>query len=154
MEYLPNSLNAIESFPISQILEPEVDKKYFLTDSMLQKRFNIIDICVKESNKSCCFTKAYGRYFEGTGSILTNKTIMEVEKVYSEIKNTSNLKEILELLHILNLRFFTPREICRLMCFPESFGFPNSVSDSKRYVMLGNSINVKVVSNLINYLST
>lgn len=142
-------------FPISKILEPEVDKKYYLTDTMLQKRFNVIDIRSAESTSSCCFTKAYGRYFEGTGSILSERSIKEVEKVYGQIDIVCNKPEDnLKLLKYLNLRFFTPREICRLMCFPENFNFPNSVSDSKKYSVLGNSINVKVVGSLIKFLDS
>lgn len=122
---------------------------------MLEKRFKIIDICSTDSTRSCCFTKAYGRYFEGTGSILSEKTEIEVEEVYMKIKNYANKSEKnLESLKMLQLRFFTPKEICRLMCFPESFNFPNSVPDKKKYAVLGNSINVKVVANLIKYLDS
>lgn len=141
-------------FPISKILDPDVDKKYYLTDPMLQKRFNIIDICTAESTRSCCFTKAYGRYFEGTGSILSERKIDKVEDVYRQIDSNSSPEDTLNLLKSLNLRFFTPTEICRLMCFPQNFSFPNSISDSKKYSVLGNSINVKVVSSLIKFLDS
>lgn len=154
MESLPNTVNCDKCFPISQILESDVDKKYYLTDTMLQKRFNIIDICSVESTRSCCFTKAYGRYFEGTGSILSESSIKEIEEVYGQIDSISCPEDNLKLLKFLNLRFFTPREICRLMCFPENFNFPNSVSDSKKYSVLGNSINVKVVGSLIKFLDS
>lgn len=122
---------------------------------MLQKRFNIIDICSSDSTRSCCFTKAYGRYFEGTGSILSERTTNDVERICNTIKNVNGkLDNDLESLKMLNLRFFTPKEVCRLMCFPERFSFPNSISDSKKYAVLGNSINVKVVANLIKYLDS
>lgn len=155
LEYLPSYTCNEECHPISEILELDVDKKYFLSDTILKKRFNIIDICSKDSTRSCCFTKAYGRYFEGTGSILSERTENEVQEVYNKIKNIDNRSEdYLEKLKMLQLRFFTPKEICRLMCFPETFSFPNSVADNKKYAVLGNSVNVKVVANLIKYLDS
>lgn len=67
-----------------------------------------------------------------------------------------NIKQIitdnennLEVLKSLKLRFFTPAEIARFMCFPVS-DFP--VSNKKAYQLLGNSINVYVVSRLISLL--
>lgn len=64
----------------------------------------------------------------------------------------SESDEYLELAQSLNLRFFTPKEISRLMCFPETFSFPKSITDRQKYMVLGNSINVKVVSELIKFL--
>lgn len=52
------------------------------------------------------------------------------------------------------LRYFTPREICRLMCFPEEFTFPEYITDKQKYRLLGNSINIYVVSRLIFLLHT
>jgi len=52
----------------------------------------------------------------------------------------------------LNLRYFTSREIARLMGFPETFVFPESSSLKQQYRLLGNSLNCKVVSALIQYL--
>jgi tRNA (cytosine38-C5)-methyltransferase len=54
----------------------------------------------------------------------------------------------------LRLRYFTEREIARLMGFPDSFQFPESVSRRQRYRALGNSLSVTVVSALIRYLLT
>lgn len=55
----------------------------------------------------------------------------------------------LHLAQSLGLRFFTPIEISRIMCFPKSFSFPDHLSNRQKYMVLGNSINVKVVSELI-----
>lgn len=155
MNYIPNVSVAEECFPISQSLECNIDNKYFLTDTMLQKRHKILDICSADSKRSCCFTKAYGRFFEGTGSILTDKNMSYVKEVFKKIEDIEeDSEEIVRILRTLNLRFFSPKEICRLMHFPESFGFPHLISDSKRYTVLGNSINIKVVSMLIKYMNS
>lgn len=56
--------------------------------------------------------------------------------------NDSNL----EVLKSLKLRFFTPAEVAKFMCIPIS-EFP--VNNKKAYQLLGNSINVFVVSRLL-----
>lgn len=58
----------------------------------------------------------------------------------------------LELLRTLKLRYFSPREVANLMGFPEEFSFPDQSTIKQRYRTLGNSINVKLVSELMRYL--
>lgn len=110
-----------------------------------------MDICTLESKRSCCFTKAYGKYVEGTGSIFTPKSKNEIDEIYEKLDQT-NEEEYLENAKTLQLRFFTPKEVARLMSFPENFSFPNDVTKNQRYKLLGNSVNVKVVSKLIQIL--
>ena len=50
------------------------------------------------------------------------------------------------------MRFFTPEEIQLLMSFDKNFKFPDKISLKSRYKLLGNSINVKVVNLLMQYL--
>lgn len=142
------------TFPISDILQTDIDTATFLLcDDVLKKRCNILDICYANSTRSCCFTKAYGRYVEGTGSVFTNKTEKDVSIVYSRLADYDvNSKEFLPLIRSLNLRFFTPKEVSKLMGFSGTFDFPNAVTDKQKYMLLGNSINVKVVSELIKLL--
>ncbi|CAG9827518.1 unnamed protein product [Diabrotica balteata] len=154
LDSFPDHCERQECFSIEHILEENVDPKYYLSDSILIKYSNIIDICYKHSKRSCCFTKAYSRFIEGTGSVFTDKPEKEVVEVFNKIKTTelSNNSK-LNLLKSLGLRFFTPREICRLMCFPDEFYFPPTIGDRKKYMVLGNSINVRVVSKLIQLLT-
>lgn len=70
----------------------------------------------------------------------------------------------------LGLRYFTPREVANLLCFPSQFGmkhfslfvieemminmclnteFPDGLSNKQKYRLLGNSLNVHVVTELI-----
>lgn len=92
-------------------------------------------------------------FVEGTGSVFTDMdedTVLEALTKLGGMDSASN--DYLELAESLNLRFFTPREIARLMGFPEMFSFPQDVSNRQKYMVLGNSINVKVVSELIKQL--
>ncbi|KAJ8910712.1 hypothetical protein NQ315_002077 [Exocentrus adspersus] len=153
MDNLPQAQQNKECFPISNILEYKVDDEYLLSENLLLKHLGVLDICYLNSRRSCCFTKAYGRYVHGTGSVFTNKTVHEVKEISEKI-DTLRIDDCdrFNLLKSLNLRFFTPKEICRLMCFPESYNFPNNITNRKKYMLLGNSINVKVVSELIKLL--
>lgn len=42
--------------------------EFELSDKVLLKHAELLDIVQRHSDRSCCFTKAYGRYVEGTGT--------------------------------------------------------------------------------------
>lgn len=137
---------------MEEIIEKDVPKSFILNDKYL-KRANIIDICHKDSKRSCCFTKAYTHYLEGTGSVYTDASREVVSKYFEEAnKNEVGSDEFVQSIKELNLRFFTPKEICALMSFPPTFTFPDNVTIKQCYRLLGNSVNVKVISELIKKL--
>jgi tRNA (cytosine38-C5)-methyltransferase len=120
-----------------------------LSETILDKRFQVLDICTNDSANSMCFTKSYGRYIEGTGSVFCPMTQDELNTKISEMpENEDNLEHK----KALKLRFFTSGEVAKLMSFPSHFSFPSSVSEKQRYKLLGNSINVEVVSELIKLM--
>ena len=69
----------------------------------------------------------------------------------------------MRILDSLRLRYFTPTELLRIFCFlptntaaeggrhPE-FHWPEDLSTKAKYRLIGNSVNVRVVANLIDYL--
>lgn len=48
-------------------------------------------------------------------------------------------------------RRMTPRETARMQGFPDSFGWPEHVSDTQRYKMVGNSVTVPLVRRVIEH---
>lgn len=154
MEVLPCQTEETPLAPLAEIIETNSDScKYSIPDSVLLKRAMILDICNLSSKRSCCFTKAYGKYVEGTGSVFTSKTKEEIDKVYAELQSyVSDEEKYLQCIKQLELRFFSPMEVARLMSFPEYFTFPDSITDNQRYRLLGNSINVKLVARLVQIL--
>ncbi len=63
----------------------------------------------------------------------------------------------MEILLPLRLRYFSPEELLRLFCFKDAggdgtFRWPEGVSTKSKYRLIGNSVNVLVVSELIEYL--
>lgn len=132
----------------------DVDKSgYLLSDDVLLRRSILMDIAHPTSEKTMCFTKAYTHYAEGTGSVFCPHDQIRLTETFDAIKTMPmDSPERLQLLQKLQLRYFTPAEISRLMCFPTQFSFPPSTTNRQRYRLLGNSINVLIVSKLINLL--
>lgn len=137
-------------------LDADELKQFLVPDKILQRYATALDIVREDSRHSCCFTKAYGNYAVGTGSILQHsldETALEGAFMkFSKFKEKSDFVSALECLRGLNLRYFTPKEVANLMCFPEEFSLPSVLSVRQCYKALGNSLNVKVVSLLIRYL--
>ena len=142
--------------PISAYLESVENDAYLLPDKTLLKYAKAMDIVSPGSTHSCCFTKAYGNYALGTGSVLqTAGGEVELEKAFQDfaaLQKTGEEGLAVERLQSVKLRYFTPREVASLMSFPPSFSFPPSLSRAQRYKVMGNSLNVAVVSRLLRYL--
>ncbi|XP_076827988.1 tRNA (cytosine(38)-C(5))-methyltransferase [Brachyhypopomus gauderio] len=126
---------------------------YLLPPKTLLRYALLLDIVTLNSRRSVCFTKGYGHYVEGTGSVLQSRADVELETVFKSIEGLSD-EEKLKLLSQLKLRYFTPREIANLMGFPSHFTFPEGISIKQQYRVLGNSLNVHVVAKLINLMVT
>ncbi|CAD6204994.1 GSCOCG00003090001-RA-CDS [Cotesia congregata] len=146
-EYLTN-----DCIKLSEIVSNSNDidtQEYNLPESILNKYVKVLDIRSPDSKGSCCFTSAYGRYAEGTGSVFSPLLSSDVEEKIYELKNNEQLINYLDIIKSLRLRYFTPSEVSRLMCFPDKFTFPSTISKRQRYKLIGNSINVHIVSLLI-----
>ncbi|KAF9437339.1 tRNA (cytosine-5-)-methyltransferase [Entomortierella beljakovae] len=109
----------------------------------------------------------YYHFVESTGSIFQMETEKDTASIFDEAEmlkgragtptEAEDNAKALTLLHTLGLRYFTENEVAQLMGFPITegkFSFPATTSLKQRYRVLGNSINVKVVSQLIRYLLT
>lgn len=150
MTSLPKDYGAPDS--IESMIENNVSDKFLVKNNIL-KRGNVLDIIQKESKRSCCFTKAYSHYAEGTGSVYTEESPETVKKCFEKAnKFEVGSDNFIETLKELNLRYFTPKEVSLLMSFPSTYKFPETISMKQCYRLLGNSINVKVVSELLKLL--
>ncbi|KAM9230177.1 tRNA (cytosine(38)-C(5))-methyltransferase [Dugong dugon] len=137
---------------LKDFLEHDIDiNQYFLPPKLLQRYALILDIVKPTCRRSTCFTKGYGRFIEGTGSVLQTAEDVQIENIYKSISNLSEEEKITKLL-TLKLRYFTPKEIANLLGFPPQFGFPEMVTVKQRYCLLGNSLNVHIVAKLIKIL--
>ena len=99
------------------------------------------DITTPSASRSVCFTKAYGKLCEGTGSVLQ----MADEKQTAIVEDPESWVA-------LQLRYFTPREAANLHGFQADFVFSPDLTHRQCYQLVGNGLNVIVVAELIKYL--
>ncbi|CAF1171380.1 unnamed protein product [Rotaria sordida] len=116
-----NQLMLINDFLISN-----ENSNFELDEKQLKRALHVCDIITCHAKRSFCFTKSYGKYFEGTGSL---------------IRTLSN-----------RIRYFTPQEIANLHCFPLNYHFSEQITIRQAYSLLGNSLNVFVVGVLLENL--
>lgn len=154
-DHVDNIECGIICYKLKHILETCEESLYLIPRNILQKRATLLDIRTAENCGSCCFTKAYGHYIEGTGSVYCPFSEQIVQKrLIESTKYDKYSEDQLQIFLSLKLRYFTPKEVSRLMCFPEDFTFPYNTTTKQKYRLLGNSINVDVVSKLIFLLCT
>ena len=155
---------SIDSLPLSppslssylEHLSDDQLKPLLVPTPILSKYATALDIVHPSSTHSCCFTRGYGNYAVGTGSILQH-TLNEEDmhrcfRVFEEKRTNGEADLAVAALLPLNLRYFSPREVANLMCFPADFSIPPGVTPRQSYKVLGNSLNVHVVSLLLKYL--
>lgn len=133
--------NVVKVHTIEEFLQQDPSEESVVPAKIIQRYLGVVDIVTKYSTNSTCFTKSYTQYAEGTGSLLNIKNV-EPETGNSFERHCDNYE----------LRYFTTKEVANLMCFPKHFSFPHDVSRKQRYKLLGNSLNVDVVSYLISLL--
>ncbi|EGF84364.1 hypothetical protein BATDEDRAFT_29368 [Batrachochytrium dendrobatidis JAM81] len=113
------------------------------------------DVVGPESTRSCCFTKAYGSYARGGGSVRVTKKKPSMEaaregksKWWDELSKTRPCPLV-----ELKLRYFSSSEMGRLHGFPkEQLKFPESTTQIQRFKLIGNSLHVDIVRMLIEYM--
>ena len=119
-----NSLNS-KCLCISEFLDDETVlgsdiSEHLVKRQVLEKSGHSLDIVSPDDKFSCCFTKAYRKYNIGTGSILQTHLPYQSAPIARDVDNLLSLK----------LRYFTGSEMKRLHGFPETFTFPDSMSES------------------------
>ncbi|ESO97462.1 hypothetical protein LOTGIDRAFT_114987 [Lottia gigantea] len=142
---------------LKYFLESKSDDYFqdYLVEKKDFKWFIVMDIVHPGLKKSMCFTKRYGHYINGAGPILQMSHDLTCDlKTKITTLNSRDFwtEEETKIIEKLKLRYFTPREIANLLCFPSSFSFPDNLSRIQLYRCLGNSLNVHVVSILIRLL--
>ena len=153
---------------LRDILEEEVDEKYFLSDKMiecLKGRVKVDNdpICVAmRGRESACLTlkrTEYGKQIrkEYEAGIVKEqrKNIQQLEPREDGKTNclTTVQKDNLVLVDNGNFRIrrLTPTECARLQTVPEWYIW-DGISDTQRYKMLGNGWNIETIKHIFKYL--
>jgi tRNA (cytosine38-C5)-methyltransferase len=94
-----------------------------------------------------CFTAAYGRQIHrATGSLL----LMDSSRATSIADTPLDRTDMTQ--YKSKLRRFSPRELLRIFCFPDDLKFPDDISLEHQYKLIGNSVNVCVISHVASFL--
>ena len=116
---------------------------WLVPEKLLQKESSrCFDVVQGDCCHSLCFTKAYGRYMDGTGSIFE----LPERLAQSESEESYGMQEFYG-----KVRYFTPSEVARLMGFRD-FRLalePSELSKARAlWALLGNSLNPQVVAEV------
>jgi tRNA (cytosine38-C5)-methyltransferase len=139
-----------EKRKLQSFLLQDVEHSFFLTDKQLQYTQGL-DIVTRNSISTCCFTRGYGHLLLGTGSVLQVNDKLDVHQLMLQVGDLNEAERMVRLKE-LGLRFFTPQEVANLMCFPSVFRFPDHITSRQKYRLLGNSVNVDVISLMLQFL--
>ncbi|KAJ4485380.1 S-adenosyl-L-methionine-dependent methyltransferase, partial [Lentinula aciculospora] len=138
-------------------------RQYSVPDRVLEKWGRLFDIVLPSSKRTCCFTRGYTQLVERAGSIVQMNTELDASLFSSRLLISSQAagrKDAVSILHPLRLRYLTPSELLRIFHFnppsrssrDEMFFWPDGISNKTRYRLIGNSVNVHVVTELVNFL--
>ncbi|KAJ9445507.1 DNA (cytosine-5)-methyltransferase [Diplonema papillatum] len=116
----------------------------------------VVDFVFPHSRGSTCFTKGYTQYLEGTGSMLCYGGVTDKADVKKLVEAAAGGGEAADgaadRLEALRVRYFSPDEVRQLLCFPEGFRFHGAATTRQQYRLLGNSVSVGVVTEILAHL--
>ncbi|KAK2462115.1 hypothetical protein APHAL10511_006578 [Amanita phalloides] len=149
-------------YELRRYLDDQIDEQqYRIPDRVLRKWGRLFDIVLPSERRTCCFTRGYTQLVERAGSILQMNEELDTTTVFEEFliaqKAGDEGDDTVQILHPLRLRYFTPTELLRLFDFekPEcetQFRWPAEMTLKTKYRMIGNSVNIRVVMELLNYM--
>eukprot|EP00730_Choanoeca_flexa_P000089 TRINITY_DN10039_c0_g2_i1.p2 TRINITY_DN10039_c0_g2~~TRINITY_DN10039_c0_g2_i1.p2 ORF type:complete len:390 (+),score=60.75 TRINITY_DN10039_c0_g2_i1:1657-2826(+) len=146
--------------PIAQYLMMDPQPSLLLPSKVVRRWGQLLDIVVPSSTRSLCFTKGYGHKVEGTGSVVQDKHDEDFRKrafldlaasTSGDADQASATTDPCPLVAELGLRYFSPSEMFKLHGFQSGFTAPETVTDKQIRKAIGNSLNVTVVTALLNW---
>ena len=129
-------------------------------DTMKKTSAWCFDIVTPASRRSACFTRGYGRFVRGTGSILyipkegSGPSMHPPSALPLSLQDPQDREFHADWIKDLDLdtgrlRYFSGTEMARLLGFPTSFSFPTNVRTKQQWKLMGNSLNVSVAAKVI-----
>lgn len=160
---------------LKDILEEEVDEKYFLSDKMIEclngrvktekfragivkeQRKNIQQLEPREDGKTNCLTTVQKDNLivvSGTICGFGGRHFREIKSgksctLLARARNDGNSQPCVQI--GARIRRLTPTECARLQTIPEWYIW-DGISDTQRYKMLGNGWNVETIKHIFKYL--
>lgn len=108
------------------------------------------DVVTMRSTETTTFTKGYGKHAGRAGPVVLlsddgERRVSEEElgRFPSGLDLGPDGREV---------RWFSEREMLRIHGFPETFDFPEGLTQRQRCALIGNSVNVEVVALLLRWM--
>jgi tRNA (cytosine38-C5)-methyltransferase len=127
-----------------------------LSRESLQKSASwCLDVVGRDSRRTSCFTSAYGKFFKGTGSVLAYPTTnngptgLPIALAPPDERSFDSDWSGKLLDQGYAIRYFSGEELCRLFGFRSDFTFPPTTSTKQKWKLVGNSLNVRVASKVV-----
>jgi len=155
-----NSFESPSVEDIAKYLDEEIEVGLEIEKKKIEKYWKFFDVVnvASSSNVASTFTSGYGKtVFSGSYILFDNcdiaKRDVHANNAYRLVKddNSESDEQFAERVS-RSMRYFSPRELCRLHGIKEQFVFPSSLSKRQQYKLIGNGISVNVVSKLLEYL--
>ncbi|KAJ7293950.1 S-adenosyl-L-methionine-dependent methyltransferase [Mycena rebaudengoi] len=153
---------------IRRYLDPKAENgSNAIPDKILRKWGRLFDVVLPSSRRTCCFTRGYTQLVERSGSILQMNESQDTTSIFNMFlhaqssSDESVATESVRTLDSLRLRYFSPDELLQLFSFTpldsrtpstQPFIWPDGVSRKTKYRLIGNSVNVRVVQELLSFL--
>jgi len=138
----PAGVNDVGAF-IEKNLSPENAESLLIRDNILQKKWaRGLGYTGVKDRTTFCFTSAYGNtYHRASGSIF-----------HMDCEHRGELDEPEDVCAAYSgkVRRFSPREMLNFFGFPDSYSFPETMPNSQRFKVVGQSVNVVVVRALMH----
>ena len=155
-----NSFESPSVEDIAKYLDGEIEIGLEIEKKKIEKYWKFFDVVnvASSRNVASTFTSGYGKtVFSGSYILFDNcdiaKRDVHANNAYRLVKddNSESDEQFAERVS-RSMRYFSPRELCRLHGIKEQFVFPSSLSKRQQYKLIGNGISVNVVSKLLEYL--
>lgn len=134
---------------LSNFLDKEIDHEALALPEKVVKGDSgwCLDIVGPLNQRTACFTSAYGRFIRGTGSVIYHDESAKFQLM--DPKKREFCKDWAASMDLSKFRYFSGTEMTRLMGFPSTFSFPASISQKQRWKLIGNSLNVRLASRVV-----
>ena len=135
---------------IDQSLTEEELSQYLVSDEILAKPWaKSLPIVSANDTMSHCFTAAYGRVLHrATGALLLTDADHPSVEEHPELIDRNDMTK----LSGGRLRKFTPKELLKIFGYSDGFDFPPNISLEHRYKLIGNSVNVEMISRVVEQM--
>eukprot|EP01095_Lingulamoeba_sp_RSL-Kostka_P001965 TRINITY_DN1277_c0_g1_i1.p1 TRINITY_DN1277_c0_g1~~TRINITY_DN1277_c0_g1_i1.p1 ORF type:complete len:480 (+),score=96.13 TRINITY_DN1277_c0_g1_i1:94-1533(+) len=136
--------------PLNNFIDDEISdeelQQFLIPEKILKKNWaKGLSVVGKYDKTTFCFTRGYSKvYHVSSGSLFFNNA------PHSFQENPLDKSDMTK--YVNTIRFFTPKELLRLFHFPKDFSFPDNTSLRDKYKVIGNSVNVLVINQVLKYL--